>query len=60
MVSNIIREAGLERFVLKKRFEIEGQDYTEKTVKRQSETAGQIYLPASWIGKRVAVILLDA
>lgn len=40
--------------------EIEGQDYLEKVVSRQSDTAGKIYLPSAWIGRRVAVILLDA
>ncbi len=43
-----------------KKFTIEGLDYCEKEVKRQSDTAGQIYLPASWIGKKVAVILLES
>ena len=41
-----------------KQFKIDGEMYLEKEVKKQSETAGQIYLPASWIGKKVAVILL--
>jgi len=42
-----------------KQFKIDGLAYLEKEVKRQSDTAGQIYLPAFWIGKKVAVILLE-
>ena len=42
-----------------KKFTIDGEAYLEKEVKRQSDTAGQIYLPASWTGKKVAVILLE-
>lgn len=42
-----------------KKFEIEGQDYLEKTVSKQSDTTGKIYLPGAWIGRRVVVILLD-
>jgi len=42
-----------------KKFTIDGTDYTEKQVSYQSPTAGKIYLPASWTGKKVAVILLE-
>ena len=38
---------------------IGGQDYLEKTVSKQSDTTGKVYLPGAWIGRRVAVILLD-
>lgn len=41
-----------------KQFKIEGTDYLEKEVMYQSPSAGRIYLPAPWIGKKVAVILL--
>jgi len=41
-----------------KKFTIDGIDYLEKQVSYQSSTAGKIYLPASWTGKNVAVILL--
>jgi len=42
-----------------KQFKIDGIDYLEKQVTYQSSTAGKIYLPASWTGKKVAVILLE-
>lgn len=42
-----------------KTFTVEGQNYLEKTVSKQSNTTGKIYLPGAWIGRRVAVILLD-
>jgi len=42
-----------------KQFKIDGIDYLEKEVTKQSDTAGKVYLPASWIGRRVAVILLE-
>jgi len=42
-----------------KKFTIDGIDYLEKQVTYQSPTAGKIYLPASWTGKKVAVILLE-
>lgn len=41
-----------------KTFSIEGSDYLEKTVTRQSDTAGKVYLPAGWIGEKIAVIRL--
>jgi len=43
-----------------KQFIIDGIDYTEKVVTRQGDAAGKIYLPASWIGRKVAVILLGS
>lgn len=42
-----------------KEFKIVGHDYLEKQVKMQSTTAGKIYLPAHWINKKVAVVLLE-
>ena len=53
-----MRAGGIEHFPARKRFDIEGDDYLEKEVMYQSSSAGRIYLPASWIGKKVAVILL--
>lgn len=44
---------------MKKTYTIEGLNYIEKEVTKQSETAGKVYLPASWINKKVAVILLE-
>ncbi|MFH0904521.1 MAG: DUF2080 family transposase-associated protein [Methanobacteriota archaeon] len=41
------------------KFEVQGEDYVQKVAKRQSDTSSVIYLPASWAGKRVAVILLE-
>lgn len=43
-----------------KTFTVEGQDYLEKTVSKQSDTTGKIYLPGAWIGCRVAVILISS
>ncbi|MEN6291708.1 MAG: DUF2080 family transposase-associated protein [Methanobacterium sp.] len=42
----------------KKDEEITYIDELEKTVKPQGHT-GRIYLPVSWIGKRVKVLLLE-
>lgn len=42
-----------------KEFKIVGYNYLEKEVSPQSKTAGKIYLPAEWIGKKVAVVLLE-
>lgn len=44
---------------MKKTFTVEGFNYLEKEVTRQSDSAGKIYLPAEWTGKKVAVILLE-
>jgi len=40
-------------------FGIKGYDYLQKKAKKQSESASVIYLPANWVGKKVAVILLE-
>lgn len=37
----------------------EAYDYQIKTAMKQSKTASRIYLPMSWAGKKVAVILLE-
>lgn len=37
---------------------ITGYDITEKQVKK-SGNSGRVYLPPSWIGKRVKVVLLE-
>jgi len=42
-----------------KKFEIIGYDYLEKTVKPHHSTAGRIYLPVSWVGRRVAIIIIE-
>ncbi len=44
---------------MKKTYTIEGLNYLEKAVSKQSDTTGKIYLPGAWIGKKVAVILLE-
>ncbi len=43
-----------------KTYTIDGEDYLEKVVSKQSDTTGKIYLPGGWIGRRVAIILLDS
>ena len=42
-----------------KTFTIPGYDYLEKIVKAQSDTSSKVYLPAVWVDKKVAVILLE-
>lgn len=42
-----------------KKFTIDGEMYLEKEVTYQSPTAGKIYLPFTWVGRKVAVILLE-
>lgn len=39
-------------------FSVPGEELIEKTVTRQGNS-GRVYLPVNWIGRRVAVILLD-
>jgi hypothetical protein len=43
----------------KKEFKIIGHDYVEKIAKKHSNTASVIYLPASWMGKKVSIIRLE-
>jgi hypothetical protein len=40
-------------------FKLEGYEQQIKTAGKKSETASVIWLPASWTGKKVAVILLE-
>ena len=40
------------------RFEVHGDEILEKQVK-QSGNSGRIYLPPTWVGKRVKIIRLD-
>lgn len=42
-----------------KKYHVHGYDYKQKTVSEQSKTASRVYLPASWAGKQVAIILLE-
>ncbi|MBU4564531.1 MAG: DUF2080 family transposase-associated protein [Proteobacteria bacterium] len=39
------------------KFEVYGEEMMEKTV-HQTGNTGRIYLPQSWIGKRVKIILV--
>ncbi len=40
------------------KFEVHGAEVLEKQVK-QSGNSGRIYLPPTWVGKRVKIIRLD-
>lgn len=40
-------------------FKVPGYDYVKKVAKKQSKSASVIWLPASWAGRKVAVILLE-
>lgn len=40
------------------RFEVFGSEVLEKQV-RQSGNSGRIYLPPTWVGKKVKIIRLD-
>jgi|GEM_PF-6149062 len=42
-----------------KKFTLEGYDYKEKVVAPFSGTSAKVYLPKSWEGKRIAIILLE-
>lgn len=42
-----------------KKFELYGTDYREKTVKAHTDHSGRVIMPADWVGKRVALILLE-
>ena len=41
------------------RVEMEAYSIADKIVKPLSETAGRVYLPASWVGKKVRVVLVE-
>ena len=43
----------------KMRIELTGYDVVEKIVKAGTNTSGRVYVPKSWIGRRVKVILID-
>jgi len=36
-----------------------GYGVEEKKVAESGKTAGRVYLPITWVGKRVAVVLLE-
>lgn len=40
------------------KFEVEGEEMLQKEVK-QSGNSGRIYLPPTWVGKRVKIVRLD-
>lgn len=40
-------------------FDIKGYDIEHKTVGRGNASSGRVNLPISWIGKKVAIVLLD-
>ncbi len=40
------------------KFEVFGEEMLEKEVKK-SGNSGRVYLPPSWIGKRVKIIRMD-
>jgi putative transposon-encoded protein len=40
------------------RFEVHGEELLTKQV-RQSGNSGRIYLPPTWVGKRVKIVRLD-
>ncbi|NHJ01948.1 MAG: DUF2080 family transposase-associated protein [Candidatus Heimdallarchaeota archaeon] len=40
------------------KFEVYGEEMLEKEVKK-SGNSGRVYLPPSWIGKRVKIIRMD-
>lgn len=40
------------------KFEVHGSEVLEKQVK-QSGNSGRIYLPPTWVGKKVKIIRLD-
>jgi putative transposon-encoded protein len=40
------------------KIEVEGFEVIEKTVKAQGN-AGRVYLPVSWVGKKVKVLLVE-
>ena len=44
----------------KDEFRIKGFAGIEKEVKPHSKTAGKLYLPESWVGKKVFVVLKEA
>lgn len=40
-------------------FNLEGYDIENKTVGRGNASSGRVNLPVSWIGQKVAVVLLE-
>lgn len=49
-----------EKVVIKEeRKEVTAYDKVEKIVKAQSNTAGRVYVPKGWIGRKVVVLLLE-
>lgn len=40
------------------KFEVYGEEMVEKTV-HQTGNSGRVYLPQTWIGKRVKVVLVN-
>ncbi|NJD54551.1 MAG: DUF2080 family transposase-associated protein [Candidatus Methanoperedens sp.] len=44
---------------MKREFELHEKNYREKVVTKKTETASMIYLPVSWAGKKVIVILME-
>ena len=40
-------------------FKLDGYDIEHKTVGRGNASSGRVNLPLSWVGKRVAVVLLE-
>ncbi|MBQ3570510.1 MAG: DUF2080 family transposase-associated protein [Methanocorpusculum sp.] len=45
--------------VPKMKVEMESYGVVDKIVKPLTKSSGRVYVPASWIGKRVRVVLLE-
>ena len=43
----------------KMKIEMEAYSVVEKVVKPLTKSSGRVYVPASWIGKKVRVVLLE-
>lgn len=41
------------------KIEMEGYGIVDKLVKPMTASAGRVYVPTSWIGKKVRVVLLE-
>jgi hypothetical protein len=50
--------ASLASAPTKSKFQLQGLEQTDKLVTATS-TCGRVYLPLSWVGKRVKIIRLD-
>jgi putative transposon-encoded protein len=48
----------LSESIRQSKFEVYGEEMLEKEVKK-SGNSGRVYLPPSWIGKRVKIIRMD-